>query len=123
MKLKSWAVILIVLAVVGVLSLVRGGCGLLGVTLGIGAGAQNQRFNPAAFGQGGDGPGLSASTFTSYGLSLDVSWEVDLWGRLRAGARAAVAEAQAALRALPEGAREETVEEKVRLALSSLAKL
>jgi Holliday junction DNA helicase RuvA len=34
-----------------------------------------------------------------------------------------VAEAQAALRALPEKAREETVEEKVRLALSSLAKL
>ena len=34
-----------------------------------------------------------------------------------------VAEAQAALRALPEEAREETVEEKVRQALSSLAKL
>ena len=63
--------------------------------IGIGANGKNQRFNPAAFGQGGDGPGLSASTFTSYGLSLDVSWEVDLWGRLRAGARAAVAEAQA----------------------------
>ena len=63
--------------------------------IGVGASAKNQRFNPAAFGQGGEGPGLSASTFTSYGLSLDVSWEVDLWGRLRAGARAAVAEAQA----------------------------
>jgi len=63
--------------------------------IGIGANAKNQRFNPAAFGQGGEGPGLSASTFTSYGLSLDVSWEVDLWGRLRAGARAALAEAQA----------------------------
>jgi NodT family efflux transporter outer membrane factor (OMF) lipoprotein len=63
--------------------------------IGIGANAKNQRFNPAAFGQGGEGPGLSGSTFTSYGLSLDVSWEVDLWGRLRAGTRAALAEAQA----------------------------
>ncbi len=35
-------------------------------------------------------------TTTNTGLSLETSWEVDLWGRLRAGARAAVAELQAA---------------------------
>ena len=65
--------------------------------IGIGANAKNQRFNPSSLGMGGDdgAPGLSPATFNSYGLSLDVSWEVDLWGRLRAGARAAVAEAQA----------------------------
>jgi multidrug efflux system outer membrane protein len=64
--------------------------------IGIGANVKNQRFNPTSLGVGGDGaPGLSPATFNSYGLSLDVSWEVDLWGRLRAGARAAVAEAQA----------------------------
>jgi len=59
--------------------------------IGIGANAKNQQFNPAVFGQ----EGAPAVAFNSYGLSLDVAWEVDLWGRLRAGARAAVAEAQA----------------------------
>ena len=64
--------------------------------IGIGAYAKNQRFNPTSLGIGGDGsPGLSPATFNSYGLSLDISWEVDLWGRLRAGARSALAEAQA----------------------------
>ena len=42
---------------------------------------------------GGD---VLSSTVTSYGVSLDVSWEVDLWGRLRASASAADAEARAA---------------------------
>jgi NodT family efflux transporter outer membrane factor (OMF) lipoprotein len=59
--------------------------------IGIGASGSYQRFNPAIFGQEGAPP----VTFNQYGLSLDVSWEVDLWGRLRAGARAALAEAQA----------------------------
>ncbi len=33
---------------------------------------------------------------TNLGVSLDVSWEVDLWGRLRAGSRAALADLQSA---------------------------
>jgi len=37
-----------------------------------------------------------ASRSTSYGVSLNVSWELDLWGRIRAGQRAALAEWQAA---------------------------
>jgi NodT family efflux transporter outer membrane factor (OMF) lipoprotein len=40
--------------------------------------------------------GVLSTTTTTWGLSLDVSWEVDLWGRLRAGAAAALADAQAA---------------------------
>lgn len=32
---------------------------------------------------------------TNHGVSLDVSWEIDLWGRLRAGAQAALADLQA----------------------------
>ena len=36
------------------------------------------------------------STSTSYGVSLDVTWELDLWGRLGAGKAAAVADRQAA---------------------------
>lgn len=42
------------------------------------------------------GGGVLTSTSTSLGVSIDTSWEVDLWGRIRAGARAAVAEYQAA---------------------------
>lgn len=35
-----------------------------------------------------------SSVFTNYGVSLDLTWEVDLWGRLQAGARAALADLQ-----------------------------
>jgi NodT family efflux transporter outer membrane factor (OMF) lipoprotein len=39
--------------------------------------------------------GILSTTSTSLGVSLDVAWEPDLWGRLRAGARAALADLQA----------------------------
>jgi NodT family efflux transporter outer membrane factor (OMF) lipoprotein len=37
-----------------------------------------------------------STTSTTLGTSLDISWEIDLWGRLRAGAQAALADLQAA---------------------------
>ena len=37
-----------------------------------------------------------SATFTTYGVSLDTRWEADLWGSLRAGKAAALAEFQAA---------------------------
>ena len=37
-----------------------------------------------------------STTTNSYGINLNSSWELDLWGSLRAGARAALADAQAA---------------------------
>jgi multidrug efflux system outer membrane protein len=40
--------------------------------------------------------GTSAEVSSSYGLSLNVSWEPDLWGRVRAGESAAMADVQAA---------------------------
>ncbi len=40
--------------------------------------------------------GVLSSTSTMLGLSLDVSWEVDLWGRIRAGRNAALASTDAA---------------------------
>jgi NodT family efflux transporter outer membrane factor (OMF) lipoprotein len=43
---------------------------------------------------GAEGDVLS-TTFTQTGASIVVGWEVDLWGRIRAGARAAVADAEA----------------------------
>lgn len=39
--------------------------------------------------------GVLSTTSTRYQLSLDTSWEIDLWGRLRAGSRAALADAEA----------------------------
>ena len=35
-----------------------------------------------------------STIFSNYGVSLDVAWEPDLWGRLRAGARAALVDLQ-----------------------------
>ena len=42
------------------------------------------------------GIGGSQPTTNSFGLGLQVSWEADVWGRLRSGERGAVASAQAA---------------------------
>ncbi|MBM3278963.1 MAG: efflux transporter outer membrane subunit [Candidatus Handelsmanbacteria bacterium] len=42
------------------------------------------------------GDRVLASTSNTYGASLNLNWEVDLWGRLRAGAAAARADAEAA---------------------------
>jgi NodT family efflux transporter outer membrane factor (OMF) lipoprotein len=42
------------------------------------------------------GEDVLSTTSTRVGVSLDASWEIDLWGRIRARARAAVADVQAA---------------------------
>ncbi len=42
------------------------------------------------------GEEVLSTTSTTFGLSLDLSWEVDLWGRLRAKESAALADVQAA---------------------------
>ena len=39
--------------------------------------------------------GFVRSRSTNLGLSLDVSWELDVWGRIRYGQEAAIAEIQA----------------------------
>jgi multidrug efflux system outer membrane protein len=39
----------------------------------------------------------ASSTSTSYGVSLDISWELDLWGRLSAGRAAALSDRQGAM--------------------------
>ena len=40
---------------------------------------------------------IPSSTSNSFGTSLDMSWEIDLWGRLRADKAAALADAKAAV--------------------------
>jgi NodT family efflux transporter outer membrane factor (OMF) lipoprotein len=44
----------------------------------------------------GAGDEILSSTSTSMGVSLDISWEIDLWGRMKAGTRAAVSDLKAA---------------------------
>ena len=72
----------------------------------ISAGLNGRRQRSAFFGLPlpGSRKGVFAVHSTAMGSSLDISWEADLWGRLRAAERAAVADQQAA-RALFEGAR------------------
>ena len=51
-----------------------------------------RRQNFAGFPLPTGGREVLATTTNSFGVSLNVSWEVDLWGRLRAGQAAALAE-------------------------------
>jgi len=62
--------------------------------LGLTGSREQLRFIGFPF-SGGAG-GSASTTFTRYGLSLNLSWEIDLWGRLRAIGSAALADAQAA---------------------------
>lgn len=45
---------------------------------------------------GGEG-GVSSTTTTTHGVSLNSAWEIDLWGRVRSSKSAAAAEAEAVL--------------------------
>jgi len=56
---------------------------------------RKQNFIGMPFPGAGDDEVLS-STSTTYGVSLNISWELDLWGRIRAEESAAVAQYQAA---------------------------
>lgn len=51
-------------------------------------------FAPGGGGGGGAPPVLSSISET-YGARLNLSWEIDLWGRIRAGEQAAMADLQA----------------------------
>jgi len=62
-------------------------------TVDAGLNAARQKVNFRGFPIGGGG--TPTATFNGYDASLSVFWEVDLWGRLRAGAAAAVADVQA----------------------------
>jgi len=62
-------------------------------SLGIAVDATRQKQNFIGFPFGGGGVPLT--TFSRFGASVQSSWELDLWGRLRAGTQAALAEAHA----------------------------
>lgn len=62
--------------------------------LDAGLAAQRQRRVFIGFPFGG---GVPSTTFTTYGLTLSAQWELDVWGRIRAGESAAIADQQVAL--------------------------
>jgi NodT family efflux transporter outer membrane factor (OMF) lipoprotein len=62
--------------------------------LGLEARGNRQKQNFIGFPIPGDG--VPSATFTSYGVSVVTTWEIDLWGRIRSGAEAAVADLQGA---------------------------
>lgn len=59
---------------------------------GFSANRQKQNFIGLPIGGGG---GVLSSISESYGASLNLSWEIDLWGKVRAGEQAALADLQA----------------------------
>lgn len=64
-------------------------------TLGASFDAQRRQQNFVGLPIPGARGGLLISRFNSFGVALNTSWELDLWGRVRAGKRAALAEVQA----------------------------
>ena len=63
------------------------------VDAGLNANRSRRLFLGFPFGGGG----VPSTTVSTYGLSLNVRWELDVWGRLRAGESAAIADQQVAL--------------------------
>jgi len=61
----------------------------------LGFNATRRRQNYIGLPLPGGGGGVNSSLSTTYGVSLDLAWELDLWGRLRSGAAAALADVQA----------------------------
>ena len=64
-------------------------------TVQAGLNGSRRRQNFIGFPIPGSEDRVLSTVFTNYGVSLDVTWEADLWGRLRSGARAALADLQA----------------------------
>lgn len=64
-------------------------------TLGASFNAQRQQQNFIGLPIPGARGGVLTARFNSFGVGLNTSWELDLWGRVRAGKRAALAEVQA----------------------------
>jgi len=56
---------------------------------------QRQRQNFSTLPLPGAGGQVTSPTSNAFGVALNVRWEVDLWGRLRAGAGAAASDSQA----------------------------
>ena len=58
-------------------------------------GAQRNKQNFIGFPIAGGGSGPFSSYYNQFGVGLNMSWELDLWGRINAGQQAAIAEFEA----------------------------
>ncbi len=63
--------------------------------LGAGADASRRRENFLGIPLPGSSSGVVSRTFNSFGVHLDTTWEIDLWGRIRAQRAAAQADVKA----------------------------
>lgn len=64
--------------------------------LSAGATGSRRKQNFVGFPIPGSDSQVLSTTSTNYGINLNLSWEIDLWGKLRAGTGAALADAEAA---------------------------
>lgn len=64
-------------------------------SLGLGLEGQRNKQNLIGFPFGGAGSDTLSNLSERFGVNLNAAWEVDLWGRLKAGHEAAIADAQA----------------------------
>jgi len=64
-------------------------------SLGAGGTAQRSEQKFVGLPIGGGGGGVPGSLSDNFGVSLNAAWELDVWGRMRAGQRAAIADLQA----------------------------
>ncbi len=64
--------------------------------LGLSGARRKQNFIGLPIGPPGGGGAVLSTTSNSFGLSASSAWELDLWGRIRAGKRGALADVQAA---------------------------
>ncbi|MDA1272480.1 MAG: TolC family protein [Verrucomicrobia bacterium] len=64
-------------------------------SLGLGFDANRSQRNFIGFPIPGSDRNILTTRSTSYGVALNSSWELDLWGRVRSGKRAAAADVQA----------------------------
>lgn len=64
-------------------------------SLGLGGEAQRSKQNFIGFPFGGPGGGVPSNIAQQFGVNLNAAWEIDVWGRAKAGQEAAIADAEA----------------------------
>ncbi|QTN32363.1 efflux transporter outer membrane subunit [Akkermansiaceae bacterium] len=63
--------------------------------LGLGGDSRRNKQNFIGFPFGGPGGGVPSSINNQFGVNLNSAWEIDVWGRAKAGQEAAIADAEA----------------------------
>ena len=64
-------------------------------SLGLGGDTRRDKQNFIGFPFAGGGGGVPSNISQQFGVNLNAAWEVDVWGRAKAGQEAAIADAQA----------------------------